>query len=318
MKAEVIVHADWGTDATKRWYAEASWHGDRYRVSAPISVGSLRDFVPGLLQRAGSRKVLIGFDFPIGLPVAYAERVQEPDFVDFLLRLGTPPYDRFFDVARGQQEISVWRPFYPHRPGGTKQVHLLDALGLKKIDDLFRQCERASASRGQASPLFWTLGAKQVGKAAICGWRDVICPLLRESREKVAIWPFDGELSSLVESAPCVIGETYPAEACVQLGLPAPGKGWSKAAQADRVVKCRVIARQAEEDNVALTGTLGSQLGEGFGSGSNGEDQFDAFVGLIAMLRVARGFRLSGVPSASVVRKIEGWILGQTQLEPSM
>jgi hypothetical protein len=310
MPPHLIVHADWGTHPAKRWCAEARLDGNRFVLSAPTPVGPLDDFVPGLLAREDAPTVLIGFDFPIGIPASYGDRVNAPDFVDFLIRLGSPPYDRFFSVARVPDEISLWRPFYPHRPGGTKQIHLLDALGLTTADDLLRQCERASNHRGRASPLFWTLGAKQVGKAAICGWRDVLRPALQKSRERIAIWPFDGTLSSLLDTVPCVIAETYPAEACVQLGLPSPGNGWSKAVQLDRAVKCRNILKRAEAEDIVIPPAVRCLLEEGFGSGRDGEDQFDAFVGLVAMVRVATGARAEGMPGA-LSRSIEGWILGQ-------
>jgi hypothetical protein len=41
-----------------------------------------------------------------------------------------------------------------------------------------------------------------------------------------------------------------------------------------------------------------------------GEDPFDAIVGLLAMLEVVRGQRESGEPEEA--REFEGWILGQS------
>jgi hypothetical protein len=70
----------------------------------------------------------------------------------------------FFTVSRIAAEISIHRPFYPFRPGGTQQAHVLKALGLQHIDDLRRQCERKQDGRRAACALFWTLGANQVGK----------------------------------------------------------------------------------------------------------------------------------------------------------
>ena len=307
----LVVHADWGTSASKRWRATARWDGHRYCIDAPRPVGALPDFVTALLLSEPSRGVLIGLDFPIGIPKAYAAKIQVSDFVAFLGCLGRPPYERFFDVAKEEHEISVRRPFYPYRPGGTSQGQLLSALGLSTVDDLLRQCERASAERGRASPLFWTLGAKQVGKAAICGWRDVICPSLRSLREGVALWPFEGRLAALLASRRCVVAETYPAEACVQLGMSSPGRGWSKAVQSDRVAKGKTIVSRAEERNIVFSSSLRCILSEGFGSGGEGEDQFDAVVGLVAMLLVVLGHRTDGVPEQPTVRNIEGWILGQ-------
>jgi hypothetical protein len=43
----------------------------------------------------------------------------------------------------------------------------------------------------------------------------------------------------------------------------------------------------------------------------NGDDAFDATVGLFGILKVLRGERKTGDPNEGSVRKLEGWILGQ-------
>ncbi len=110
------------------------------------------------------------------MPVAYAERAGIDDFATLLPELGRGKWADFYRPAEHRDEIDLQRPFYPQRPGGTKQQHLLDGLGLSDIDQLYRVCDRATDTRGAASPLFWTLGAKQVGKAAISAWRDLARP----------------------------------------------------------------------------------------------------------------------------------------------
>jgi hypothetical protein len=50
----------------------------------------------------------------------------------------------------------------------------------------------------------------------------------------------------------------------------------------------------------------------GSGTGASGEDRFDAVVGLLGMLNVVLGRRPSGEPDDPLVRRLEGWILGQT------
>jgi hypothetical protein len=86
----------------------------------------------------------------------------------------------------------------------------LKAVGVPLIDDLRRECEKKQAGRRAACPLFWTLGANQVGKGAIVGWRDVLAPALREG--DVSLWPFDGRLLDLLKAGKIIIAETYPAE----------------------------------------------------------------------------------------------------------
>jgi hypothetical protein len=52
------------------------------------------------------------------------------------------------------------------------------------------------------------LGANQVGKGAISGWREVVIPCVKEGAR---LWPFDGELSAESFNG-LTIAETYPAE----------------------------------------------------------------------------------------------------------
>ena len=57
---------------------------------------------------------------------------------------------------------------------------------------------------------------------------------------------------------------------------------------------------------------LVAEIEDGFGAGASGEDRFDAVAGLFGILNVVLGRRPSGEPDDPVVRRIEGWILGQT------
>ena len=185
----LVVHADWGTAPAKRWLASAALQDGRYLARTPEPVGEAGTLLHRL-RAAGTEadgSVLLGFDFPIGLPLAYARRVGVDCFTDLLSRLGRGEWDRFYEVAETPEAIGPRRPFYPRRPGNTRQRHLVDALGVDTIDCLRRRCELAHEDRRAASPLFWTLGAQQVGKAAIAGWRDVLGPGLRDASLDVAV-----------------------------------------------------------------------------------------------------------------------------------
>jgi hypothetical protein len=184
-------------------------------------------------------------------------------------------------------------------------------LGMLSGIELLRQCEIGGATRQNACSLFWTLGGNQVGRAAIAGWKEVVAPAVRELRSEVGVWPFDGTISSLMESKSCVIAETYPADACVQIGLPPPGRGWSKRRQADRLRMAPLVLQWVHGKSINLN-NVEPFMNDGFGQSIVGEDQFDAFVGLLAMLAVVLGHRVDAVPASSSVRKIEGWILGQS------
>ena len=78
--------------------------------------------------------------------------------------------------------------------------------------------DAASEGRRHGRPrecLFFTLGGAQVGAGAIVGWRDVIQPALSE----VKLWPFDGDLVTLLATPGVTVAEIYPAEAYSHLGV---------------------------------------------------------------------------------------------------
>ena len=311
---DIVAHADWGKDAPKRSIALATRDpGGRFLAGAPSVVEDARRLLPTFRHQSPGA-VLIGFDFPIGLPLSYATRAGVKHFRDWLAAL--PDDDLFYHPAARPDEISLARPFYPERPGGTKQAHLTHALGVPDMSHLLRRCERGHPGRGPASPLFWTMGAKQVGKAAISGWREVLAPALRDPALDVALWPFDGSLEELLASGRIVCAETYPGEFYAHLRVTFPaglkGEKHGKRVQADRAGNAESLLGWAESAGVEVTPELERGIRDGFGPDAGGADPFDAVVGLFGMLNVVLGRRPSGEPDLESVRSVEGWILGQT------
>jgi hypothetical protein len=258
----VVYHADWGTDPKKRWLCKAVLEGGRYRAQAPVLVGDhfgLLNRVKNEIGETGT--AVVGFDFPIGIPARYAALLGVTDFKPLLLKLGHGDFSDFYRISANSAEISKYRPFYPFRPGGTKQIHLWSGLGLTCIDDLRRKCERANGERRAACPLFWTLGANQVGRAAIIGWRDVLVPALQADKS-VVLWPFDGSLDELLKPGRLVIVETYPAE-CYRWFF----RGGLKGQKGDAKVRERAggaLLDWAGKANVTLTPDLRHIIEEGF------------------------------------------------------
>lgn len=294
--------------------ATAVRSGGVFEIGHPHPVGDPTHLVARARTMANGGGVVLGFDFPIGVPAAYAHRAGIVNFRDAITNFGTGRWRAFYDVAGNRTDVSVERPFYPQRPGGTRHSHLTVGIGVPSMADLRRRCEKKRPDRGAACVLFWTLGGNQVGRAAISGWRDVVAPAVRSF--DVGLWPFDGDLESLVASHDCVITETYPADACVQLGLSAPGRGWSKRNQEHRAAQAGALLAWAESRPVVLSRDLEQGLANGFGSSATGEDAFDAAVGLCAMLDVLLGLRPAGAPTDPTTRTVEGWILGQAPLTP--
>lgn len=306
----VVADADWSASPAKRWMATASLHDGVYRVAAPEPVRNPGSLLESGMREAGDGGALLGFDFPIGLPRAYARRAGIDDFRATLPAFGAGRWRRFYDLAERAEEIAIERPFYPARPGGTRQAQLVEGLGVASMDDLLRDCERGGRNRRRACPLFWTLGGNQVGRAAIAGWREVLVPAVERMGTDVGLWPFEGDIAALLGSRACVVVETYPSDACVQLGLAMPGRGWSKRKQADRREQGRRVLAWATDKPIDLS-AVHEVVDDGFGASAAGEDAFDAWVGLLGMLGVVLGYQTAGAPGDDEGRRVEGWILGR-------
>jgi hypothetical protein len=126
-----------------------------------------------------------------------------------------------------------------------------------------------------------------------------------------ALWPFDGGLEQLIADHRIVLAETYAAEFYSHLDAK-PGPGGKKS-QEGRRPACDALTEAAETLGVALSRDASTALRKSFGSSKDGEDRFDAFLGLIGMLAVVVGRRDPGPPGhlPPDVLRVEGWILGQ-------
>ncbi len=305
MNVAVVAHCDWSMDKKKRWMAAAIRDGARWQIHAPELVEDTSTLIDRMKARSVEKgALLLGFDFPIGLPMAYARATELGSFREALASFGSGIWSDWYSVADHRSRISLHRPFYPARPGGTERAHLFNALGVTDPQALLRLCERATPNRQAACMLFWTLGGNQVGKGAISGWREVIVPNLGG----IGLWPFEGRLADLLDTKRCVIAETYPGDVYRQLGM--PRGGWSKRRQVDRqriaeIMIPWLLARPDLDAHALLP-----MIEDGFGADKAGEDRFDAAVGLLGMLDVVQGRRNEGAPDIDGVRLWEGWILG--------
>ena len=309
----LIAHADWGTAPGKRQLAMARLlpGGAGYQVvsvaPAPTGQRPQGDLFQYLRAAAEPGQAVIGFDFPVGLPIAYAKAAGISSFPEFLDAFGSPPppWQEFATIARQRDEITLQRPFYPDRPGGTRRGHLYLALGLT-AEQLRRRCEGTDAEI-----LFWTLGGKQAGKGALAGWH--LLAAARHRAPGIALWPFDGPLPGLLAGGGrTVVAETYPREFYQYIRPPAhPQPRWSKRRQADRRTWVPGLLRWAESLAVSWHPGVLSRVEEGFSAGPNGEDEFDAVAGLLGMITVVTGALPPGEPPEAEITTIEGWILGR-------
>lgn len=298
--ARLVAHADWSIQPAKRWVATAELRADGSSVVTGVEPVDL----PRLLDRLGSAPTaLLGLDVPIGVPEVLARAVGIERFADWLpgFVAQRPWRDH---VAATPGDISAERPFYPAAPGGARHAHLCAAFGVPDIDDLRRRCERVPPLRRAAAPLQWTLGANQVGKAALSCWADLVVPAIRNGAR---LWPFDGD-DVLVEGR-ATLAETYPAAMGDLLGL-RPG---SKRRPSDRRAQAAVLRDGARRVHAELAPAVTAAVASGFGESTRGEDPFDAVVGLLGLLTVLAGFHPAGPTDAAQVpgvRTVEGWIVG--------
>jgi hypothetical protein len=300
-----LVHCDWSVAPKKRWAVEALRTSSGWLVGDAKPVGPLEKFLDALT--GPPQTTLAGFDFPIGLPTAYARMAGIVSFPDALADFGSGQWADFYNVCDTAFEISMRRPFYPRvSSNSARHAQLLSGLGVNDIDSLRRACERKTATRNAACALFWTLGGNQVGKAAISGWRDVLLPAMKSNAR---LWPFDGDLSMLSQSAGLVICETYPAEAYDHVGVRFR-TGGSKRKQDDRRAATISLMQWASRRGVSFGDGMRAAIANGFGPRKSGEDPFDAAIGLLGMIEVADGRRSAG-PAPSESTACEGWILGQ-------
>lgn len=300
----MVVAADWSVSPGKRWMARAQHRNDgTYLISAPEPVGDTRHLLGRLESMVFPRgTALVGFDFPLGLPEAYAAEAGLTGFRQSLALFGRDGWGDFFRISG---RPSLRNPFYPPLPaprGAYKQKTLIQALGLKTSRDLLRRCEKESPARPEC--LFWTLGGKQVGRAAISGWREVIQPGVASG--DVRLWPFDGALGKLLREPGLVLCEIYPGEAYAHLGFRMGVAGRSKRRREDRLAVAGRILAQADQNTI-----FSREARDWINQGFKGEDDFDAMAGLLVMIKVVLGRLSDGLPRGRAVRRLEGWILGQ-------
>src|SRR5687767_13677190 len=108
----IVAAADWSTDERKRWMVRAERNNSGgYVVFPPEPVGDHVSLITRLQgQLPHNENLLIGFDFPIGLPVAYAQRTAVTSFREALGHFGSGPWENFYNIS---DSPSLRRPFFP-------------------------------------------------------------------------------------------------------------------------------------------------------------------------------------------------------------
>lgn len=300
---DLIVAADWGVGWAKRWMARAVREegSTAYSLSSPVPVGASGAFLERVRRRLPEGgTALVGLDFPIGLPAGYADRrFKEMGFREILKQLMADEKERarFFTPTDSPCLESPFGPGSPKKPGAFGPSELARRL---KAVQLRRECDE----RSNAHPLFHTLGARQVGRAAGDGWQHVLGPAL----DKVSLWPFDGLLSDLLARPGIVIAEIYPA---LFFGKVSKGAGKEDGSTRRLVFEALLAKSRAAGLEITLTATADEWVEAGFAS----SDDFDPMLSVVGMLRTLLTEPSLEPPDEPRVREVEGWILGPPRQE---
>ncbi len=300
---DLVVAADWGVGWEKRWMARAVREKGSavYTLSHPVPVGDSGKFLERVCRHLpNGGTALVGFDFPIGLPGRYAED-QFPGlgFREILKKLKADKNTALFQPTNTPCRAT---PFGPASSKEGIAFGLADLAG--KLFFTEREILRECDSRSKASSLFFTLGARQVGRAAADGWQKVIEPALDE----ISLWPFDGPLADLLARPGVVMAEIYPA---LFFGSVVKGAGKEKGEPRTRVFRDLLEKARADGLDIALTPSAEEWVEAGFAS----SDDFDPMLSVVGMLRTLRTEPSLEPPDEPRVREVEGWILGPPRPE---
>jgi len=308
----MILHADWGTRARKRWAVRATLRDGTYSASAPHVVDAptrLLDEAVALAEGGGC--ALLGFDFAFGAPAAFSIAHEGIHFLSLIAKAEAT----FFDAALNIDQVGPLRPFLRTASRGDKLSDFLSKIGMTTGSKL-RRCEERTGYRPDAKCIFWP-GAGQVAGATRSGWRELLRPALSSparTRGVIRIWPFDGDLNDIVRPGAVVLAETYPAEFYPHLRM----RGNAKTNLAWRIAQSGHLLAAARETGIHLDQELVSQIRAGFEERNCGEDRFDATAGLLGMVRAVVGLSPTNAPADAAIREHEGWILGRPTHGPGL
>jgi len=302
----MILAADWGKETSKRTVYAADQSSRVVRRITPNKAWTLTNLLDVASSMQASDSVIVALDAPLGVPQSFFDVAaatpswRSPvNFPDLLMHACEIPL--FFTGTRDASAWSIDCPFFSVPKGHGGLTSYIQAAAAHSVD-LYRDIDR----RTGAKSVFIKSGVPgSVGSAACALWQE-IGPLLHTNRA-FRLWPFEGELPFLRESAPIVLAEMYPrsAYATALLDASATLRPTLIVAKTKKEIRSAAIDRLRTAEWVCDQGVTIQNL---FEAEAN-EDDFDALMTAAALLRC----ELEGIPlhpSNPSYQRAEGGILG--------
>lgn len=220
------------------------------------------------------RPILITADVPIGLPAKFDQVWRQfGGFLPWLDARATAGWDSI--VVDSVAKQTAESPFVVCQKDEKKAR---GQFPLRKCDEI-----------AQGESVYWCVGVKQVGKAALQFWRDTLVPLRRYFGSEVGVWPFD-----CISDKAIVIAECYPAILHARVW----GRRVTKSNPLD--VVDAVFDRLQRERHLSDEKT--------WLHAASSEDDFDIFTVAVVIAEVAgEPDKLFSAPESAT--PVEGWML---------
>ena len=174
-------------------------------ISRPLRTeeeSALEFFRRKIDDKAIPRPILIAVDVPIGLPAKAADVLDAAGASTFLTWLANTS-QRLTDTEKSWRQGLIADGVSARSPDKP----FVSIAKNDKLDDIV-QAKRLCDEQSYGESVFCVdHGRKQVGKAALQFWFDVLVPLQEMFKDKLAVWPFQ-----TLDSHEVIIAECYPAE----------------------------------------------------------------------------------------------------------
>jgi len=273
-----VVSVDWSKELRKRSvYTAIPARGWGIQREEPPTRGwSLGEIlsVAHRLHNENGLPVLVGIDAVLGLPAAFARKAALRGFLEGL---------RWLELHNGLSTESLtsdtWRadrPFFRVPHGRGARTAFEEAAGGRSA--LLRQVER----RTGANSVFILSGIPgTVGSGSRSLWVE-LARRLADREPDFRIWPFEGHLFDLTSQGTVTLAEIYPRSAyaiALSDDLPASALSIAKTKPEARLAALKKLrnSQWLSEKAIAV---------RDFEAAESGEDDFDALITVVAMVRL--------------------------------